>query len=553
MRDEEHLSRERARLEERRAWEAAKGGEPLPLGLKRIAPRRWTREEDDLLRQAVSSLGPRQWRRVAEMVPGRSHVQCLQRWKKVLCPGLRKGQWTAEEDEALRRSVAKGMANWGAVARDVPGRTAKQCRERWGNYLAPNVVQGGWTGAEDLLLLERHRDLGRKWATIARAIKGRSENSVKLRFKSLERHGLVAAFGEGRLSEDMLGDAIAGGGGGGGGGGSGGGSGSGTPSQASAGDLDGARDAPAGDVAETADSRSETAAGVGAGGAGGGSGRGAAAPVAVSRRATRGAGRDSERALGSAKASAEAARPTPAVPAGTGSDVRRASHRRSSPQCPARANGSPQPATIVVPGSEGHPAWSSSPHPYGRPDDAPPSKRPRSDARPQAPDQLMASAPMASSHMAGPQPMLSALQHPQSALRLVAGRASAGARGGAPGEAHRFGAAGCPSHSQLLPAYSMSQGGYAYSMVPQHHMMPPHLQGDDLGGGMNGGFAHAAERPAPPPPARPGVLSLPPDLVTMGPSPLPHGGVSMPMFYTGFHRGGYPPHADGGDGHGHSR
>jgi len=216
LRDQEHQEREAARELERREWSKAKGAEPLPLGLRRAAPRRWTAEEDEALKSAVLQLGARQWRRVAAMVPGRSHVQCLQRWKKVLCPGLRKGQWTDEEDCVLRNAVAEGHSNWGAVARRVPGRTAKQCRERWSNYLAPSVVQGGWSTEEDLVLLGMHRDSGRKWAAIARAIEGRSENAVKLRFKSLERHGVVRAFGSGEpVPASMLGDAVSGGGGGG--------------------------------------------------------------------------------------------------------------------------------------------------------------------------------------------------------------------------------------------------------------------------------------------------------------------------------------------------
>ena len=38
-------------------------------------------------------------------------MQCLQRWRKVLAPGLKKGRWTAEEDEALRARVAQGYKN----------------------------------------------------------------------------------------------------------------------------------------------------------------------------------------------------------------------------------------------------------------------------------------------------------------------------------------------------------------------------------------------------------------------------------------------------------
>jgi hypothetical protein len=213
QRDAEHRAKEAALQAERDNWTKTTK-KPLPQGLRRSAPKKWTEGEDAELRAAVEELGPSGWRRIAERVPGRSHVQCLQRWKKVLAPGLRKGQWTVEEDERLRLAVAEGFANWGAVARDVIGRTAKQCRERWANYLAPSVVQGGWTPREDMKLLQLHHTSGRKWAAIARKLSGRSENGVKLRFKSLERHGAVTAFVLGTLTEETLRGMLAGGAGG---------------------------------------------------------------------------------------------------------------------------------------------------------------------------------------------------------------------------------------------------------------------------------------------------------------------------------------------------
>ncbi|KAJ2647574.1 myb-like DNA-binding protein bas1 [Coemansia sp. RSA 1285] len=42
---------------------------------------RWTSEEDELLKQAVRQYGEdRQWVKVAQQVPGRSNLQCRQRW-----------------------------------------------------------------------------------------------------------------------------------------------------------------------------------------------------------------------------------------------------------------------------------------------------------------------------------------------------------------------------------------------------------------------------------------------------------------------------------------
>jgi hypothetical protein len=47
-------------------------------------PRLWTPEEDAALRDAVALHKGRNWKQVALHVPGRTSVQCLQRWKHVL-------------------------------------------------------------------------------------------------------------------------------------------------------------------------------------------------------------------------------------------------------------------------------------------------------------------------------------------------------------------------------------------------------------------------------------------------------------------------------------
>ncbi len=74
-------------------------------------------------------------------------------WKKVLRPGLIKGHWTEREDKLLHKLVQEGPKNWGQVAAHIPGRTAKQCRERWCNHLDPRIKKGGWSAAEDATLM----------------------------------------------------------------------------------------------------------------------------------------------------------------------------------------------------------------------------------------------------------------------------------------------------------------------------------------------------------------------------------------------------------------
>ncbi len=54
------------------------------------------RPQDEALRRAVALHEGKNWKEVARALDGRTDVQCLHRWQKVLKPGLVKGPWTKE-------------------------------------------------------------------------------------------------------------------------------------------------------------------------------------------------------------------------------------------------------------------------------------------------------------------------------------------------------------------------------------------------------------------------------------------------------------------------
>jgi len=100
-----------------------------------------------------------------------------------------KSTWTAEEDALLIRLVADqgAAANWSAIAVHMPGKKSKQCRERYHNHLASGVRKGDWSKEEEARLFELQAEYGNAWAKIAACMPGRTDNSVKNRFNSLSR------------------------------------------------------------------------------------------------------------------------------------------------------------------------------------------------------------------------------------------------------------------------------------------------------------------------------------------------------------------------------
>ena len=114
-------------------------------------------------------------------MPNKTEIRCFKRWlqlkdmdgriapvevpkflpqvdevdEKVPAHILVSSQWAPAEDEILKAKIKEyGTQNWVIIAKYLPGRLGRQCRERWHNVLDPSIVRREWTREEDLFILE---------------------------------------------------------------------------------------------------------------------------------------------------------------------------------------------------------------------------------------------------------------------------------------------------------------------------------------------------------------------------------------------------------------
>lgn len=82
----------------------------------------------------MSKYGLNQWARVSSLLARKTPKQCKARWSEWLDPGIRKIEWSKEEDEKLLHLAKLMPTQWRTIA-PIVGRTATQCLERYQKLL----------------------------------------------------------------------------------------------------------------------------------------------------------------------------------------------------------------------------------------------------------------------------------------------------------------------------------------------------------------------------------------------------------------------------------
>lgn len=95
-------------------------------------------------------------------------------------PQHKRGPWSQQEDQLLIHLVSvHGAHNWVRISSTIQTRSPKQCRERFHQNLKPNLNHDPITPEEGVLIEQMVAEMGKRWAEIARRLRGRSDNAVK--------------------------------------------------------------------------------------------------------------------------------------------------------------------------------------------------------------------------------------------------------------------------------------------------------------------------------------------------------------------------------------
>ena len=70
-------------------------------------------------------------------------------------------RFSAQENMMLKNIVYTfGAKNWKLIASMMPNKTLRNCRDRYMNYLAPGYIYFNWTKKDDFLLGDKYLEYG---------------------------------------------------------------------------------------------------------------------------------------------------------------------------------------------------------------------------------------------------------------------------------------------------------------------------------------------------------------------------------------------------------
>ncbi|XP_076655693.1 proximal sequence element A Pbp95 isoform X2 [Halictus rubicundus] len=153
----------------------------------------WKHREDDKLLKLVKifQIGDFiPWGEVASWMQNRTKQQVYFRWTYSLAPYLTKGRFSKSEDNILRDAVAKYGTNFRKIsAALMPNRSTVQLHDRYQTLVNSQMKNWNvWSLEEDSKLLELFERFGPNWSRIAKTFTCKTRTKLRHRHAALQKY-----------------------------------------------------------------------------------------------------------------------------------------------------------------------------------------------------------------------------------------------------------------------------------------------------------------------------------------------------------------------------
>lgn len=160
--------------------------QPNPFNINMNTQNPWNPNSNFALNQQTNQISPLISPSQSQNIFSTSNVSKKQKPRHFTM----KVKFTPEEDALLLTLVKEhGSKDWIKISHLMNGkRNPRQCRERYKNYINPELRKDNWTKEEDELLIQKYNEYGGKWNKIAKYFVNRSDNHLRNRWMMIARH-----------------------------------------------------------------------------------------------------------------------------------------------------------------------------------------------------------------------------------------------------------------------------------------------------------------------------------------------------------------------------
>ena len=90
--------------------------------------------------------------------------------------------FSIHENNFIIELVKQFGEDWNEISKKLPGRTPKQIKDRYINYLRDGLKKEPWTKQEEQIILSMYQAIGPRWSRMMCNLPGRSGNDIKNRW-----------------------------------------------------------------------------------------------------------------------------------------------------------------------------------------------------------------------------------------------------------------------------------------------------------------------------------------------------------------------------------